>query len=115
MSGIRDSADARKTANLITEQDVFDWLEPVMRDRRLTHLDSLVAFTIAVSVHEGDAELFDNDIVFRIGGRCTTRSIRRSRRRLRAAGWMTWRHCTGQANVYTPMVTCPTHSRGQAS
>ena len=78
----------------------LDWLKCCCFDRRLQPYDFRVSYAIAqhINAETGSTMLSDQTIADETGGR-TTRCVRRSRVRLRDAGWLTWKR-TSSANVY---------------
>lgn len=78
----------------------LDWMKCCCFDRQLQAHDFAVAFVIAqhINARTGITMLSDETIAMESGGR-SERSIRRSRVRLRDAGWLDWKR-TRSANVY---------------
>jgi len=77
------------------------WMTCVM-STGFTPFDKCVAFIIMNAINEKtrDWKLSDETIAALMGRPGAIRSVQRARRRLRAAGWITWKR-TSDANVYS--------------
>lgn len=98
MSRISDSVDERKRRFTSMKLDLLDCMAS---DRKLKPYDFRVAFVILQHVSEKTGEAYPSDeTIAEIAGG-SVRNVYNSRRRLREAGWFSWRR-TRKSNIYRP-------------
>jgi hypothetical protein len=79
----------------------LEWMKAIMFSG-LSPLDKCVAVIIMNCINDKTHcwKISDETIAALLGGKHSERAIRRSRMRLKAGGWLTWKR-TRDANVYT--------------
>jgi hypothetical protein len=78
----------------------LDWLKCCCFDRRLLPHDFRVAYAIAQHINSRTGKtILSAETIAEESGAGSTRSVQRSRDRLRDAGWLVWTRTTS-ANIY---------------